>query len=328
MELMTKDLTDLMEDKLTNIHRGYFDFINNHPIKESSFLNNNQKSLIERIKRVKLLIVGDVMNERYKKKHPLLWFEIMQISSSFPKSWKEAWKKRVNKKANISNMYPIKCNMWKLPENITTKEIRHRLTKQAFSDKLETLEHIEKRHNVVIPQDVRNPFEEIQKITKEETLRNVQFKMLHNIYPTAKHLHKWGLVESPLCAHCNEPETLIHVIHDCDIAQQSITNIKALIKELTGEDISINKTDMLLGVNDVFSLSNVLNCILVLIKRRLVLQRENKIPLTENDIKNLIQTQFAKEKYIAIKQKRVSQLTKRWQRLITGLAITGERLLN
>ncbi len=66
-------------------------------------------------------------------------------------------------------------------------------------------------------------------MTKNVPLRGVQFKILHNAYPTMKHLFHWRIKASPNCTSCNVPENTIHAIWDCNIARQTIGNLQSIL---------------------------------------------------------------------------------------------------
>ena len=53
------------------------------------------------------------------------------------------------------------------------------------------------------------------KITRDTKLSMLQYKIIHNILPHGSWLHEMNLSESPLCEHCNELETLTHMLVNC-----------------------------------------------------------------------------------------------------------------
>lgn len=316
IQRITSDLLSLTQDQTTQINRCYFDFIDNYPFKGSHLLNKNQSNLVRKLNNVNIYTYGDLLRESINRTKPASWFEVMQISNSFPQIWKTYWKSKTTLTGRESVMYPTNQNIWKTHTNITTKSIRDMLFTQCYNSTDDILRHIERKHNITIQNEEQNPFLYIKNITKEESLKNVQYKMLHNIYPTAVHLHKWKLSNSPNCSSCNSPETLIHAIFTCDIAKQTIINFKNVIYVHCGIRLDIGESDMLTGIRTSSTINNALNCILIIIKRRLVLQRQDKSILSETEIEKLIKMQINKEKYIAVKNNQIISHQKRWGTMI------------
>jgi hypothetical protein len=157
-----------------------------------------------------------------------------------------------------------------------SSHIRKIITTQYHKTNLDVNSYIEKKHNVRITNNQKNPFVDIKNTTKEVSLQNVQFKMLHNIYPTAEHLHKWKLAESPNCAKCGEKETLLHVIYTCEVAKQTLINLTQIIEKYGKHIITLRDTDLITGIQGKIPIREAINCILILIKRKLVLQRTEK----------------------------------------------------
>ncbi len=124
------------------------------------------------------------------------------------------------------------------------------------------------------------------------------------------HLHKWGIKDNPNCTLCNVNETISHAIWECPAAATSLTNLKLILLENGSEIGEINKEQMIFGK----ARNHDLNTILTLIKQRLILQRENKLALSYDQIKTLIINEITIEKYIIIKNKgSLDKLKKRWK---------------
>jgi len=162
---------------------------------------------------------------------------------------------------------------------------------------------------------------ELKKTTKDVKLQNIQYKILHNIYPTMKHLHTWKIKESPNCSHCNVQEDLKHAIYLCPIAMDCWDKLKTLIGGYI-QDLSYK--DILIGTsagNDRMNLSKsmkfALDTIIILLKQRLILQREEKRHLTIIEISNVIDNLLKIDKYIAIKNKNMSKYNAKYNWLET-----------
>ena len=127
-----------------------------------------------------------------------------------------------------------------------------------------------------------------------------------------KHLHKWGIKNTPNCTNCQVEETLMHAIFDCPVAQTTMKNTSDAYYSLTGERITITREISLVGFNRNTPNCHSLNTILTLVKQRLILQRENKQIITNDMIMDIILRQLQIERYIAKKQNRLNTIVKRW----------------
>ena len=85
------------------------------------------------------------------------------------------------------------------------------------------------------------------KCTNETRLRVLQWKILHNIYPTSIHLKKMKLKDSDLCKNCNILDTIEHFFFDCDYIKNIWKEIETLITKHTNQILSLNSKSVLLG---------------------------------------------------------------------------------
>ena len=132
-------------------------------------------------------------------------------------------------------------------------------------------------------------------MTSNVALRNVQYKILHNTYPTMKHLFLWRIKESPNCTACQTPETTIHAVWDCNIAQTAINNLLPIYRTAKrNQNLIISKEDFVYGLRN----DGATSTIFTLLKKKLILQRERKQVVTPEEIILMIKEEMAIEKYI------------------------------
>jgi hypothetical protein len=154
-------------------------------------------------------------------------------------------------------------------------------------------------------------------MTKNVQLKVVQFKILHNAYPTMSHLHKWKIKNTPNCHHCNEVETTEHALWTCPIAQSTIHNLKRLLQVPNTNLTNISKEDFIFGKKS----SHAINCIFAIVKRKLILQREEKLVLSLDALKRLIVDEIKIELAIHKKQKKLETFKKRWNVVLESLNV-------
>jgi hypothetical protein len=305
IDTINTDIQNLVVDiDNIKIHKMYYAYVINHQLNKSHFLNSMQNVLIKNLTKNKIQTYGDLHTEFMKKEKPHLWFEVMQIISSFPRCWRMISQKSKVRPTQIENHIPIKENLWKESSSITLKEIIARII-QVNEIKDINL-YIKNKHKLTVaPNRTDNPFITLRNSTKEEKLRNVQYKILHNIYPTMSHLHKWKLKESPNCHHCNVKETTSHAIYHCPIAKSLLENFEEILKDRYDIIVKLSEIDMIFGVSRSdyptinIKLINQINTLLIIFKRKLILQRETKTHISINEINSIIENQKEIENYIS-----------------------------
>ncbi len=130
-----------------------------------------------------------------------------------------------------------------------------------------------------------------------------------------KHLYIWKIKESPNCNECNTPETLKHAIFECPIATAAWGHFKNILNIVSYHTYN----DILLGYNSTKSLNITQNRIyaidtlMVLVKQRLILQRENKTYLTYDDMCGLINDRTKLEKFNSRKYNNNIRYRVRWK---------------
>ena len=87
------------------------------------------------------------------------------------------------------------------------------------------------------------------KITKETKLSIFQFKLVHNILPHRILLHKMGIVVSPGCLDCNNPETVSHMLVSCPMLEMFWSNALSWWNTNSVYKVSFNEFHILFGYN-------------------------------------------------------------------------------
>ena len=85
------------------------------------------------------------------------------------------------------------------------------------------------------------------KSTKEVRIHTLQWKIMHNIYPTAIILSKMGHRQTDKCQTCEVKETLMHFFFECKDSRKIWKEVENIIVALTGRRIKIDNCIALLG---------------------------------------------------------------------------------
>ena len=91
--------------------------------------------------------------------------------------------------------------------------------------------------------------------TKETRLRELHWKILHNIYPTNILLCKMKVKDSNKCSYCNDTDYLEHFFHECYVAKDLWSYVEEDLLRLTGKRIRLSVTDVLFGVKNIDNVS-------------------------------------------------------------------------
>ena len=106
------------------------------------------------------------------------------------------------------------------------------------------------------------------KCTIETRLRILQWKILHNIYPTSILLKKMKIRDSDLCIYCNTIDTIEHFFFDCGHIKSMWKEIEKLITKHTNHIMSLDARTVLLGAlpksNLIKSKVNVINLLILI----------------------------------------------------------------
>jgi len=138
-----------------------------------------------------------------------------------------------------------------------------------------------------------------------------------------KHLFTWKIKESPNCAMCLTSESLKHAIFECPVAVNAWNHFKNILNI----EIDFQYKDVLLGTSTTKSLNlnqaklHSIDTLLILVKQRLILQRENKRNHERQEIISLITDRISLEKFNSRKYNLEKKYNTKWKWLegIIGL---------
>ena len=129
--------------------------------------------------------------------------------------------------------------------------------------------------------------------TKEIKLAQLQWKILHNIFPTNIILKKIGIKQTENCEFCQERDTVEHTFFSCKRLEKFWKNVSTRIDKKLDKKIIMNQTAVLLGIeqeeqNLSFDEIKWINTIFILGKVSIVYNRMNRTSvdlLFEREIK-------------------------------------------
>ena len=84
--------------------------------------------------------------------------------------------------------------------------------------------------------------------TTETKLQILQWKILHNIYPTGIYLNKIGIKDTDICESCNCQDTMEHFFIECIQTQQLWHYVTQIIFKHINKKINLSIIEKLLGM--------------------------------------------------------------------------------
>ena len=86
--------------------------------------------------------------------------------------------------------------------------------------------------------------------TEEARLISLNWKILHNIYPTKTMLYRMGKEESNICNKCNVIDHVDHFFYSCEKTSIIWARVNFVISHKLNKNTSLTVTDVLFGVHD------------------------------------------------------------------------------
>ena len=84
--------------------------------------------------------------------------------------------------------------------------------------------------------------------TSEVKLIQLQWKILHNIYPTGTLLHKMNIRATEICEFCAECDSLCHFFVNCIIARRVWKEAENYILRFSGKIVRLDEKRVLFGI--------------------------------------------------------------------------------
>ena len=306
-----KLLSDLEPD--TKMHKNYHIIVHNDKLATSSYINPKQENVVRRLKNKNINTFSEVCRLRTDINNPIyntIAIELHQVFHSYPKWWHKIYNKT---NRNYQNQYHtdtnIGLNRWINSTKIKSSQIRSRLMENSKHQN--AFDRVKNNAGIELA-EANNPFTTLRKVTNITQLRIIQYKSLMGIHPTRSLLHKWGVVENDRCDFCQQKENTAHITLDCDIATDTYQNLIQLLEtiEHTGYDQQIDLSRE--GIVTLYNLPPDVATLVILIKGKLLSQKENKAPLSQNAIIAIAQSQHDIEKRMAYNLGKIPRHNKKW----------------
>ena len=236
------------------------------------------------------------------------------LKTAIPKEWKEyfcSWKE--------SQFSPLPPHNYDMCVNNTIKGLSKRVY-QFLSDDIMLVhgKYMKWRQDIDSDfceglWDFRRMFIDVYRVTNVPKYRSFQYRLLQRALVTNVELKKWGIVESDRCTFCElERETLKHLLFECKYVQSLWTQLVEFLQQNYCNQI-LNLSISTVIFNKMVDIKgHVVNFVCLIAKQYVYRKRCQKDIPSFVELKRMILSIQNVEKYIAVKNNKLSTHLKKW----------------
>ncbi len=175
----------------------------------------------------------------------------------------------------------------------TRKNLNKRVYQQLVNKHKEYPTKLEEKWSLILGDNnfkLSDNFNILQEFVKDNSIKNIQFKILHRILPTNRLLYKMKIINYNCCYICSTYiETLDHMFFECmEIRNIWLRLFDDLSLKEKFENLEVNKNNILFGFrNDVNDVSG-LNVFFILVKKYLFECKQFERKVSYDGVKNYL----------------------------------------
>ena len=166
--------------------------------------------------------------------------------------------------------------------------------------------------------DWEEAFQRIFRYTNDTKLRNFQFKLLHNIFPSNKLLKKLGILDNDKCDFCGiHRDSVQHYLWDCDMSQTLWKEIEELIKSIYHLNIDLSFETILLGKTFIreYHVNTSINFLILLTKFYIHCSKWTKKKPSLTSYIEILKQRERVEKQLAFETQKVEKHNDKWTKI-------------
>ena len=159
----------------------------------------------------------------------------------------------------------------------------------------------------------------IYSVTNVGKFRSFQYRLIHRAIITNIHLKRWKMKESDECSFCGEQrETYLHLFVFCDKVRDLWIKLERFLCGFRETEINFNSQNVIFNSLVEDDAEHVKNFICLVTKQFIYRQRCLHKTLNFKELKAYVLNIKSMEKYIAIKNNRISKHVKKWHGVTTS----------
>ena len=206
-----------------------------------------RKRGVDRIKDIcdnnRIMTIEEIQHKT-QQNYAITIFEYNAIINAIPNQWKEWIENGIGPQQPLE--FDNEIEIFNTKSSVIRKYLENKKTNSTV--KATAVEFWKRKLDYVI---CKRTWALPRKATKEVRLRELQWKILHNIYPTNILLYKMGECISQNCTHCpTYLDTMEHFFCTCKKVRPFWNFIEKHIEYLTGNQYSLHTNDILFGLSN------------------------------------------------------------------------------
>ena len=215
-----------------------------------------------------LVFVNDIINDKgeinetfilAKLSHTRNWIsELSRVRHSIPNSWKPLLKADNSIKSMVSTNFSTPFN-----RNCNINQLNNKAIKNKFLSKSFEQPYVHGYWETKFNKEINwyPVYFTLHKVLVDNRIKQLKIKLIHKIVPTNENLFKWKQVDSPLCKHCREIESLEHLFIECSYIEHFWNNMRSLFRSL-GICKTFSMFELVIGYKTEFKEYQDINIIL------------------------------------------------------------------
>ena len=155
--------------------------------------------------------------DEFEVKYPnsVTWLEYSSLISAIPYRWKRIIIDNIMEKATYVHTY----DRMKTIKGSVTRYIYNEIVSNALAPADSYNKWCKVIPNFVSLEEFCSCFMYRFKCTNSTKLRDFQFQLLHKRLPSNKELYYWKIKDTKMCDFCNNEDSILHTIYECETVQ-------------------------------------------------------------------------------------------------------------
>jgi len=164
------------------------------------------------------------------------------------------------------------------------------------------------------------PWDEIYRIPfifcRDTFIQSLQYKILHRYFNCKYNLNVWGISENPCCDYCENIDTIVHFLYECEIVNVFWKSVQKWFYSITDVNIPFSVTEVIFGTLEKTNISYVRNFIILQGKRFIYEKKKDKKDIFLLEFLYKIKNLLLAEKKISKNSGNLGQYERRFEILL------------
>ena len=136
-----------------------------------------------------------------------------------------------------------------------------------------------------------------------------QFQILHRTLITNKKLYQFNIKESDHCEHCDETDTIVHLLYECRRIGDLWNDVETWLNTVLTKPVKMDLPSIILGNNGN---EYITNQILTVVKHEIYKSKWTKSSISLIKIQRILKSQMELDIYIATIKNSLPKTLGKW----------------